>query len=83
MPDGEVRSIPAVPLPDPFDQVVQSRDLAFKDLATNDYVVGQVWAARGADRFLLDQRRERMDMPRTVEAIRGKTGLAITACPLL
>jgi predicted phage terminase large subunit-like protein len=30
-----------------------------------------VWAAVGADRFLLDQRRERMDMPRTVEAIRA------------
>ena len=71
MPDGEVRSIPAVPLPDRFDQVVQSWDLAFKDLATSDYVVGQVWAAVGADRFLLDQRRERMDMPRTMEAIRA------------
>ena len=71
MPDGEVRSIPVVPLPDRFDQVVQSWDLAFKDLATSDYVVGQVWAAVGADRFLLDQRRERMDMPRTVEAIRA------------
>jgi hypothetical protein len=71
MPDGEVRSVPAVQLPDRFDQVVQSWDLAFKDLATSDYVVGQVWAAVGADRFLLDQRRERMDMPRTVEAIRA------------
>jgi predicted phage terminase large subunit-like protein len=71
MPDGEVRNIPAVPLPDRLDQVVQSWDLAFKDLATSDYVVGQVWAAVGADRFLLDQRRERMDMPRTVEAIRA------------
>jgi predicted phage terminase large subunit-like protein len=28
-------------------------------------------AAAGADRFLLDQRRERMDMPCTVEAIRA------------
>jgi predicted phage terminase large subunit-like protein len=71
MPDGEVRSVPAVQLPDRFDQVVQSWDLAFKDLATSDYVVGQVWAAVGADRFLLDQRRERMDMPRTLEAIRA------------
>ena len=69
--DGTVKSIAAVALPESFDQVVQSWDLAFKDLATSDYVVGQVWAARGADRFLLDQRRERMDMPRTVEAIRG------------
>ena len=71
LPDGEVRSIPAVPLPALFDQVAQSWDLSFKDLATSDYVVGQVWAACGADRFLLDQQRERMDMPRTVGAIRA------------
>ena len=42
-----------------------------KDLTTSDYGVGQVWAAIGADRFLLDQRREQMDMPRAVEAIRA------------
>jgi hypothetical protein len=42
LPDGEVQSIPAVPLPAQFDQVLQSWDLAFKDLATIDYVVGQV-----------------------------------------
>ena len=47
-----------MPLPDRFDQVVQSWDLAFKDLATSDYVVAQVWAAAGAARFLLDQHRE-------------------------
>jgi predicted phage terminase large subunit-like protein len=51
--------------------MIQSWDLAFKDLATSDFVAGQVWAAIGADRFLLDQQRERMDMPRTVEAIRA------------
>lgn len=50
--------------------MIQSWDLAFKDLETSDYVVGQVWAALAADRFLLDQRRERMGMPRTLEAIR-------------
>jgi len=71
MADGTTQSIAAVSLPEHFDQMVQSWDLAFKDLETSDYVVGQVWAARGADRFLLDQRRERMDMPRTMEAIRG------------
>jgi predicted phage terminase large subunit-like protein len=70
MPNGEMRSIPSVALPAQFDEEIQSWDLAFKDLETSDYVVGQVWAARAADRFLLDQRRERMDMPRTVEAIR-------------
>jgi predicted phage terminase large subunit-like protein len=71
MPDGEARSIPAVPLPEKFDQVIQSWDLAFKDLATSDYVAGGVWGALKADRFLLDQKRERMDMPRTLAAIRA------------
>ena len=74
MSDGSVQLIPAVPLPAQFDEVIQSWDLAFKDLATSDYVVGQVWAARGADRFLLDQQRERMDMPRTVEADSSAVG---------
>jgi phage terminase large subunit-like protein len=47
-----------------------SPDMAFKDLSTSDYVVGQVWGAAKADRFLLDQRRERMDMPSTKEAVK-------------
>src|SRR5579872_6895497 len=71
MPDGEVRNIPAVPLPRNFDSVLESWDLSFKDLGTSDFVVGQVWAALKADRFLLDQKRERMDMPRTLGAIRA------------
>jgi predicted phage terminase large subunit-like protein len=71
MPGGEARSIPAVPLPESFDTVIQSWDLAFKDIATADYVVGQVWGATKADRFLLDQRRERLDMPNTLTAIRA------------
>src|SRR5258708_17831650 len=71
MADGTVQSIEAVSLPARFDQVGQSWDLAFKDLTTSDYGVGQVWAAIGADRFLLDQRREQKDMPPAVGAIRA------------
>jgi predicted phage terminase large subunit-like protein len=71
MPDGSVQSFVAVPLPEQFDEGAQSWDPAFKNLETSDYVVGQVWAAKGADRFLLDQVRERMDMPRMLEAIRA------------
>ena len=74
LPNGEIQKIPALPLPPQFDQLLQSWDLAFKDLATSDYVVGQVWAAVGGDRFLLDQRRDRLDMPRTVEALRALSG---------
>jgi len=34
-------------------------------------VVGQVWGAKGADRFLLDQIRARMDLPATKDAVRS------------
>ena len=57
-------------MPAQFDTMIQSWDMAFKDKATSDYVVGQVWGAKGADRFLLDQLRARMDMPATKEAVR-------------
>jgi predicted phage terminase large subunit-like protein len=69
-PNGDVLSIEAVPIPAQFDTMLQSWDMAFKDGATSDYVVGQVWGANKADRFLLDQRRERMDMPSTKEAVK-------------
>lgn len=49
--------------------VIQSWDLAFKSTKTSDYVVGQVWGQRGADVFLLDQVRERLDFPATVKAL--------------
>lgn len=73
MPDGAICSIAAVVLPARFDGMLQSWDLAFKDLRTSDYVAGGVWAVVGADKFLLDQRRERLDFPGTVAAIRQMT----------
>ena len=49
---------------------IQSWDCAFKDLLTSDYVVGQLWGRLGADYFLGDQIRARMDCPTTVKAVR-------------
>jgi predicted phage terminase large subunit-like protein len=68
--EGQVVSIPAVPIPGQFDQVIQSWDMAFKGLDTSDYVVGQVWGAEKADRYLLEQVRNRWDMPATKEAVK-------------
>jgi predicted phage terminase large subunit-like protein len=51
-----------------MDDVFTSWDMTFKDTKGSDYVVGQVWARRGAELFLLDQVRERMSFTRTVEA---------------
>jgi predicted phage terminase large subunit-like protein len=69
-PDGSAFEIQALDLPETFDSVIQSWDCSFKDLKTSDYVVGQVQARAGAGRHLLDQVRDRMDMPRTAQAIR-------------
>jgi predicted phage terminase large subunit-like protein len=44
--------------------------MSFKDLATSDYVVGQVWGTYKADRYLLDQVRSRSDMPATKAAVK-------------
>ncbi len=49
---------------------LQSWDCAFKDLASSDYVVGQVWAAFGSRFYLVDQVRARMSFPATCQAIR-------------
>lgn len=56
-----------------FDEVLQSWDMTFKDSAGTDYVVGQVWGRRQADRYLLDQIRARMDFPTTVTAVKSLT----------
>ena len=55
--------LPSVP------EKLQSWDCAFKDTKASDYVVGQVWGARGARRFLLDQVRDRMSFSRTLKEI--------------
>jgi predicted phage terminase large subunit-like protein len=73
LPEGETVEHNAVELPEKFDEVIQSWDLAFKESATSDYVVGQVWGIVGADRYLLDQTRARMDFPKTIHAIRRLT----------
>lgn len=70
MPDGSIEQRKAVDLPRRFDLELQTWDMAFKDSKNADYVVGQVQAACGADRFLLDQARGRMDLPATLLAVR-------------
>jgi len=68
--DGSIAAVPATVLPENFIETLQSWDCAFKDLKSSDYVVGQVWARKSADKFLLDQVRGQMDCPTTIDAIR-------------
>ena len=80
---GTIQKIYPVILPDEFDQQIQSWDMGFKDLQTSDYVAGGVWAAKKADRYLLDQVRERFSFPETLAAVKRmsqkwpKTGLKL------
>ena len=46
-------------------ELIQSWDMAFKDTTDSSFVVGQVWGRKGADKFLLDQIRKRMDFSET------------------
>jgi predicted phage terminase large subunit-like protein len=53
--------------------VTQSWDLKFGMMSggpTSDFVVGQVWAKRGADSFLLYEVHARLSFAETIEAIR-------------
>lgn len=49
---------------------IQSWDLSFKGGSDTDFVVGQVWAKVGAQKYLIDQVRARMAFNETITAIR-------------
>lgn len=52
---GEVHIAPVVELPRKFDEQIQSWDLTFE--STVSAVVGEVWARKGAQFFLIDETR--------------------------
>jgi predicted phage terminase large subunit-like protein len=52
-----------------MDEWIVSVDCAFKDLDESDYVVMQAWGRRGANVYLLDQVRDRMDFPETSKSL--------------
>jgi predicted phage terminase large subunit-like protein len=68
-PDGS-RWVPVSTSDAEHTQIVQSWDMAFKDLASSDYVVGQVWLRRGVEMFLLDQVRARLNFTATLQAVK-------------
>ena len=58
-----------------FDEVIQSWDLTFGTKSEDaDYVVGQTWARRGAQVYLVDQVRDRLDYPEQVAAVESARG---------
>ena len=49
--------------------------MTFKDTKGTDYVVGGLWAKRGADSYLVFVIRARLDFPATLDAVRRMTHL--------
>lgn len=62
-------------LPPHLDLMIQSWDLAFKDLKKSDFVAGQVWGKKGAKKYLIHGIRKRLNIKATMEAMRA---LALT-----
>lgn len=57
-------------LPAKFDKVIDSWDCTFKDTDGTDYVVGQKWGKKGANSYLLAQKRARMSFTVTLKAVK-------------
>ena len=54
-------------LPERFDAAVISWDMTFKESATSDIVVGQVWGRKDGAFYLVDQFRGRWDFVKSLE----------------
>lgn len=59
--------------PTTFDEMLQSWDMSFKGSDGSDFVVGQVWGRLGANKYLIDQVRGRMDITETINHIQRLT----------
>ena len=64
-------------LPERFDEVIQSWDMAFKKTDDSSRVAGHVWARAGADKYLLHRVCQRMEFTETCQAVLDMTAL----CP--
>lgn len=70
LPDGSFHECRQEKIPETLFNHRQSWDMAFKDTKDSAYVVGQVWAERGANSYLLDQMREKLDINGSLDAVR-------------
>lgn len=67
--DNTIFTCPQMSIPGHLSDILQSWDMTFSDNADNAFVVGQVWARHLADKFLLDQVRDRWGLPATLKAV--------------
>ncbi len=56
-----------------MEEIIQSWDMAFKDLETSSKVAGHVWGRRGADRFLMDRICEHLSFVDSISALQAMT----------
>tara|TARA_Y100000310_G_scaffold78084_1_gene74710 strand:+ start:905 stop:2413 length:1509 start_codon:yes stop_codon:yes gene_type:complete len=61
-------------IPDDLDCIINSWDMTFKDTTDGSHVCGQAWGRRGANKYLLDQVRQRMGAVRTIEHVKNLYG---------
>ena len=71
--DGKYHDAIVIERPDKFDDQIQSWDMTFKTTKGGSFVVGQVWGTKEAQKFLLDQKRDRMNFPESVQAVQAMT----------
>lgn len=83
LPDGTVFPAQTIVIPSKFSEIIQSWDMTFKETNDTDFVVGGVWARAGSRKFLLEQVRDRMDFPKTLEAVRAMKKRWPTSMPIL
>lgn len=57
-------------LPEKFDTLIQSWDMAFKNKATSDFVAGHVWGKVGANFYLVDRICKRLSFTGSCEAVK-------------
>lgn len=67
-PEG-TSDLPPVELPKAYDEVWESWDFTFKDTDGTDFVCGQKWGRRGADKYLLEVFHERAGLAASVKAV--------------
>src|SRR3546814_17329646 len=63
--------MPEVHRPHGGDTWVEGWDMAFKDTKSSDYVVGQRWVRRGAQRILTAQVRDKWSFTATLPQVRA------------
>lgn len=68
-PDGLEVACPQAVLPDRFDFIGQSWDMAFKGENESDFVCGQTWGKLQARKYLLDMKLDKLDFPATLREV--------------